>query len=67
VALRRGAKNAAKARMCEPCQHRRHTDCLQEDAVRKNRDQRELANDGFSTEKVDIPFCACYSTTDVHI
>lgn len=56
----RGVQNAVKARKCEACQNRRHTDCEQELAIKE-------AREGDWDPSSNIPFCACYSETDIHI
>lgn len=65
--FQRGAANARKARMCEPCQKKRHTECEQEIAVREYREVWELNRDGFDMTYPIIPFCGCYRTTDIHV
>jgi hypothetical protein len=65
VKFGRGVQNAIKARKCEPCQNRRHTDCEQELAVHEAREVGWDPESNFGP--IDIPFCACYSETDLHI
>lgn len=61
----RGIKSAIKARTCEACQGRCHTDCEQELAIQE---AREIGWDpGAASGPINIPFCACYSETDLHI
>lgn len=61
----RGMQNAIKARKCSACQNRRHTDCEQELAVQASREVGWDPESSFGP--VTIPFCACYSETDLHI
>jgi hypothetical protein len=62
----RGAANARKASMCGPCRNRRHIDCTQENAFRINSENRMFGEDD-TPNRVDVPYCTCYSQTDLHV
>lgn len=68
MALRRGARNAEQSGICAACKDCRHTECDQEIATYRRREQLALRADGFcmKDEDVSVPFCHCYSRTNIH-
>jgi hypothetical protein len=67
MGLRQGSKNAAAARICEKCRSREHTQCAREMAIIQAREVAALRAEGFTMAAVAVPFCACYSETDIHV
>lgn len=63
--LRRGAANAQAERNCRACRNRNHHDCAVKLALQALSEYRES---GFPEEDApQVPFCACYYETDLHI
>jgi hypothetical protein len=69
MALRRGVRGAIASTTCAPCRNRQHAECQQEDALIRLAAQREMKADGFAVKdpEVQVPFCRCYSESDIHL